>query len=90
LKHELAQLLLYKIAWLKDQNKPAAIEASIFKLFLSESLVESGVDTLRNFGGPGYLTEYEVERDYRDVAGTIIYAGTSDIQRNVIANLLGL
>lgn len=90
MKHDLAQLLLYKIAWLKENKLPGVMEASMFKLFLSESLVESGLSTLRNFGGIGYLTEYEVERDYRDVAGTVIYAGTSDIQRMVIANLLGL
>ena len=90
MKHELAKLLLYKIAWLKEQNKPALLEASIFKLFLSESLIEASQDTLRNFGGNGYLTDYEIERDYRDVAATITYAGTSDIQRNVIANLIGL
>ena len=90
MKHELSQLLLYKIAWLKENKLPAVIEASILKLFLSESLVESSLSTLRNYGGIGYLSEYEVERDYRDVVGTVIYAGTSDIQRIVIANLLGL
>jgi len=90
MKHELAQLLLYKVAWMREQNQSAVLEASIFKLFLSESLVEASLDTVRNFGGIGYLTDHEVERDYRDVASTVIYAGTSDIQRNVIANLLGL
>jgi alkylation response protein AidB-like acyl-CoA dehydrogenase len=41
-------------------------------------------------GGVGYLTEWEVERDLRDAIGGTLYAGTSDIQRNLIARLLGL
>ncbi|MEO0888362.1 MAG: acyl-CoA dehydrogenase family protein, partial [Cyanobacteria bacterium J06648_10] len=38
----------------------------------------------------GYLSEYEVERDLRDAVGGVIYAGTSDIQRNLISRSLGL
>ena len=50
----------------------------------------SGLDAVRIHGGNGYLTEYEVERDLRDAIGGVIYAGTSDIQRNIIARSLGL
>jgi alkylation response protein AidB-like acyl-CoA dehydrogenase len=87
---ETAKLILYKVAWLKSQGKPAAMEAAIAKLFLSECFVESGFDAIRIHGGYGYATEFEVERDLRDAIGGTIYSGTSDIQRVIIARLLGL
>lgn len=87
---ETARLLLYKVAWLKKMNKPAVMEAAMAKLYLSESFVASGLDAIRTFGGYGYTTEFEVERDLRDAIGGTLYSGTSDIQRNIIARLLGL
>ena len=90
LRLETARLLLYKVAWLKDQGKPAMLEAALLKLHLSECFVASGLDAIRIHGGNGYLTEYGVERNLRDAIGGVIYAGTSDIQRNIIASLLGL
>jgi alkylation response protein AidB-like acyl-CoA dehydrogenase len=48
------------------------------------------MDAIRSNGGRGYLTEYGVERDLRDAIGGVLYAGTSDIQRNIIASLLGI
>ena len=71
-------------------GEPAALEASLLKLHLSESFIDSSLDAVRTFGGRGYLSEHEVERDLRDAVGGILYAGTSDIQRNLIARLLGL
>ncbi|MEL6939397.1 MAG: acyl-CoA dehydrogenase family protein [Cyanobacteria bacterium J06598_1] len=90
LRLELAKLLLYKVAWLKDQGKSAMLEASMLKLHLSEAFVASSLDAVRVHGGNGYLSEYGVERDLRDAVGGVIYAGTSDIQRNIIARSLGL
>ncbi|MGK7886342.1 MAG: acyl-CoA dehydrogenase family protein [Crocosphaera sp.] len=90
LRLETARLLLYKVAWLKDQGKAAMLEAALLKLHLSECFVASGLDAIRIHGGNGYLTEYGVERTLRDAIGGVIYAGTSDIQRNIIASLLGL
>ena len=90
LRLETSRLLLYKVAWLKTQGKPAMMDAALLKLQLSESFVESSLDAIRNHGGYGYVTENEVERNLRDAVGGIIYAGTSDIQRNIISNLLGL
>lgn len=90
LRLETARLLLYKVAWHKKQGKPAPMEAALAKLYLSESFVQSGLDAIRVRGGYGYMTEFEVERDLRDAIGGTIYSGTSDIQRNIIANLLGL
>lgn len=87
---ETARLLLYKVAWLKSQGKPAVMEAAMAKLYLSESFVQSSLDAIRTFGGYGYTAEYAVERDLRDAIGGTLYSGTSDIQRNIIAQLMGL
>jgi hypothetical protein len=87
---ETARLMLYKVAWLKSQGKPAEMEAAIAKLYLSECFVESSMDAIRVHGGYGYMTESGVERDLRDAVGGTIYSGTSDIQRVIIAGWLGL
>ena len=87
---ETARLLLYKVAWLKNADKPAMMEAALLKLYLSESFVDSSFDALRVHGGYGYMSDYQVERDLRDAIGGVLYGGTSDIQRNIIARLLGL
>jgi alkylation response protein AidB-like acyl-CoA dehydrogenase len=88
LRLETARLLLYKAAWLKDQNQDVMMEACLVNLHLAESFVESSMDALRIHGGNGYMTDFEVERDLRDSVGTTIYAGTSDIQRNIISKIL--
>ena len=90
LRLETARLLLYKVAWLKQQGQSAVMEAAMLKLHLSEAFVGSSLDAIRNVGGSAYLTENEVERNLRDAVGGLIYAGTSDIQRNIIAAMLGL
>ncbi|MEZ4513832.1 MAG: acyl-CoA dehydrogenase family protein [Chloroflexota bacterium] len=87
---ETARLLLYKTAWLKKAGKPAHMEAAMAKLYLSEVFVESSLDAIRIHGGYGYTTEFEVERDLRDAIGGTLYSGTSDIQRNIIAQFMGL
>ena len=87
---ETARLILYKVAWLKSMGKPATMEAAIAKLYLSEAFVDSSEDALRLHGGYGYMAESGVERDLRDAWGGTIYSGTSDIQRVIIARLLGV
>jgi alkylation response protein AidB-like acyl-CoA dehydrogenase len=66
------------------------LEAALLKLHLSESFVASSLDAIRNYGGNAYLVDYGIERDLRDAVGGVLYAGTSDIQRNIIAKILGL
>ncbi|RME99849.1 MAG: acyl-CoA dehydrogenase [Bacteroidetes bacterium] len=90
LRLETSRLLLYKMVWLKAHNKPCTLEASLLKLQLSESFVVSSLDAIRVHGGNGYLSEFEVERDLRDAVGGVLYAGTSDIHRNIVAKLMGL
>ena len=87
---ETARLLTYKVAWLKSIGKPVMMDAALAKLYLGECFVESSLDAIRVHGGYGYMTEFEVERDFRDAVGGTIYGGTSDIQRNIVAGLLGL
>ncbi len=87
---ETARLLLYKVAWLNQNGKPAVMEAALAKLYLSECFVNSSMDAIRTYGGYGYMTELEVERDLRDAIGGTLYSGTSDIQRVIIARWLGL
>lgn len=90
LRLETARLLLYNLAEKKQAGESAMLEASMLKLYLSESFVKSSLDAIRIRGGNGYLSTTGAERDLRDAIGGIIYAGTSDIQRNIIAKLTGL
>ena len=87
---EAARLLTYKAAWNLERSKTVSLDASISKLFVSESLVSTAMETLQVFGGYGFLTEYEVERAVRDAMGSRLYSGTSEIQKNIIAGWLGL
>ena len=87
---ELGELMLHKVAWLKAQGQRSSMESAIAKLFVSESYVTSSLDAIQIHGGYGYMTEFEVERDLRDAVGGKLYSGTSEIQRNIIASLLGL
>lgn len=87
---ETARLLLYKVAWLKQQGKSAVMEAAMLKLHLSESFVASSMDAIRTRAADAYLGGGGVDRDLRDAVGGLLYAGTSDIQRNIIAKFLGL
>ena len=90
LRLETSRLLLYKAAWLIDNGKPAQIASALANLHLAESFVASSTDAIRIHGAKGYVGEYGVERDLRDAVGGVIYSGTSDIQRQVIARLSGL
>ena len=87
---EMARMQLYKVAWLEQNGKPLLMDAAMSKLYLSEMFVESSLDAIRNHGAKGFASEYEIERDLRDSIGGLIYSGTSDIQRNIVARLLGL
>ena len=87
---EAARLLTYKAAWNLERSKTVSLDASISKLFVSESLVQTMLEVVQVFGGYGFLTEFEVERALRDAVGSRLYSGTSEIQRNIIAGWLGL
>ncbi len=87
---ELARLMVYHASSLKDLRKRTAMEASIIKVFASESLKSACLDAVQIHGAYGYTTEFEVERDLRDSIASTIYSGTSEINVLVITRLLGL
>lgn len=82
---EAARLLTYQAASLKAQGRRHSVESSMAKLFASETANKVAKDAIQVFGGNGYVTEYPVERHFRDAKITEIYEGTSEIQRVVIA-----
>jgi alkylation response protein AidB-like acyl-CoA dehydrogenase len=82
--------LVYRIGALKDAQQDASTEAAVAKLYVSECFVKSCLDAVQIFGGYGYMTEQQVERDLRDAVGSTLYSGTSEIQRNIVARGLGL
>jgi alkylation response protein AidB-like acyl-CoA dehydrogenase len=90
LRLETSRLLLYNVAWTKKTHDKCPMEAALAKLYLSESWMASCQDAIRIHGGYGFMTEHELERDLRDSIGGVLYSGTSDIQRNIIARHLGL
>lgn len=82
--------LVYRIGQLKARGQSAVMQAAIAKLYVSECFVKSSQDAIQVFGGYGYMTEQQVERDLRDAVGSTLYSGTTEIQRNIIAKSLGL
>jgi len=80
-----AELMVLEAARLKDSGKPCLKEASMAKLFASEAAEQICSEAIQTLGGNGYLSDYPVERIYRDVRVCRIYEGTSDIQRLVIS-----
>jgi hypothetical protein len=90
LRLEAARLLVYQAAWLGQQGKPALAEAAAAKLFASEAWIASSLDAIQVHGAYGYMKESGIERDLRDAIAGTIYSGTSEIQRVILARMLGL
>ncbi len=85
-----ARLLTLRAAVLKDRGEPARTAASMAKVFASEVAMKVTTRALQIHGGAGYITEFPIERMFRDAKLTEIGEGTSEIQRMVIArDLLG-
>lgn len=82
---EAARHLVYKAAWLKDHNRPFAAEASMAKLYASETAMRCATKAVQIHGGYGCMKDYRVERCFRDAKVIEIYEGTSEIQRLIIA-----
>jgi butyryl-CoA dehydrogenase len=79
------RLLMYRAAWIRDQGRRHTLEASMAKLFASETAMSAATQAVQIFGGYGYIQDYPAERHFRDAKITEIYEGTSEIQRLVIA-----
>jgi short-chain 2-methylacyl-CoA dehydrogenase len=89
LKIELARNLLYKACWLKDHDKPFALEAAMSKLYCSEVAQQVANEAVQIHGGYGLMKDYDIERHYRDQRLLQIGEGTSEIQRLVISRYIG-
>jgi alkylation response protein AidB-like acyl-CoA dehydrogenase len=87
-KIELARLITYKAAWNFDQGRIDPKLTSMAKMYAARTAVEVADEAIQLLGGYGYMTEYEVERFYRDAKITEIYEGTKEIQKNTIASAL--
>jgi len=87
-KLETARLLTYKAAWNFDIGRIDPVLTSMAKMHAGRVSVEVADEAIQIFGGYGYITEYEVERFYRDAKIMEIYEGTKEIQKNTIASSL--
>lgn len=83
-----ARLMVWRAAQLKDAGRPCLTEASMAKMFASEVAEKVASDAIQIHGGYGYVSDFPVERIYRDVRVCQIYEGANDIQRLVIGRAL--
>ncbi len=85
---EAARQLIWHAAALRDAGKPCLKEAAMAKLFASEMAEKVCSAALQTLGGYGYVSDFPVERIYRDVRVCQIYEGTSDVQKIIIQRAL--
>jgi alkylation response protein AidB-like acyl-CoA dehydrogenase len=90
LRLETSRMMVYRFAWAKTRGQDAAVWASMAKLHVSECFVQNSLDAVRVFGAAGFASGSGLERDLRDSVGGVIFSGTNDIQRNLIAQHLHL
>ncbi|ADK85312.1 acyl-CoA dehydrogenase domain protein [Desulfarculus baarsii DSM 2075] len=86
---EAARLLLYKACWQKDNHQSFSKLAAMAKLYASEVMGRVATEAVQLHGGYGLMREYDVERFFRDQKLLTIGEGTSEVQRLVIARLIG-
>jgi alkylation response protein AidB-like acyl-CoA dehydrogenase len=82
--------MLYRGAWLAQQGQPCAVETSMAKLFVADTAVEIALTCQRVLGAYGLAEGHDMERHVRDLLGMPIVGGSSNMQKNNIANFLGL
>jgi alkylation response protein AidB-like acyl-CoA dehydrogenase len=85
---EAAHLLTLKAAWLKDQKQPYRAAAAMAKKFATDAAMAAATEGVQILGGYGYLTDYPMERYFRDAKAGQIYEGTNEIMRVIIAREL--
>ena len=89
-KLEACRGMLYRGAWLAQQGRPCAVETSMAKLFVADTAVEIALICKRVLGAYGLAEGHDMERHVRDLLGMPIVGGSSNMQKNNIANFLGL
>ena len=87
---EACRHMLYHAAWLANRGRPCSVESSMAKLFVADTAVEIVLSCQRVMGAYGLSEGYDMERHVRDVLGMPIVGGSSNMQKNNIANRLGL
>jgi alkylation response protein AidB-like acyl-CoA dehydrogenase len=87
---ESARLLVYRACWTKDQRKDALLWIAAAKLAVSESAVQAALDAIRVFGGMGIVVDAGIETALRDAIPGLVYSGTSEMQKNIVAREMGL
>lgn len=87
---DISRMLVYRYAWLMSQGKATRHDAAVVKLYTGEAYKNVSDLGLQILGGYGYCMEYPMQRFFRDSRLAVIGAGTSEIQRNIIARGLGL
>ena len=85
-----ARMLMLKAAWEMSTGRDALKTLSMSKLLASEAYVKAANNGMQIMGGYGYIMEYDMQRHFRDARSTTIAAGTSQMQRNLIARQMGL
>ena len=89
-KLEACRLMLYRAAWLAQTDQPCSVETSMAKLFVADTAVEIALVCQRVLGAYGLTEGHDMERHVRDLLGMPIVGGSSNMQKNNIANRLGL
>jgi alkylation response protein AidB-like acyl-CoA dehydrogenase len=87
---EVARTMMWRAAWAASTSSDALREISMAKLFASEVYVKAASVGMQVFGGYGYNMEFDMQRHFRDSRASTISAGSSQMQRNIIAGLMGL
>lgn len=86
--YDIAKLLLYRAAWMKDQGMFAALEATMFKVFIGQASMRSAIEAMQIFGGYGMMRDYKIERSLRDSKLTSVGGGTEQVLNELIARLI--
>jgi len=84
---QIAEMVVERAAWLKDQGKPNQFETSVAKLAASEAAVHAANECMKIFGSYGFSTEYPAERFYRDAKSLQVVEGTSNVQKIIISGM---
>jgi alkylation response protein AidB-like acyl-CoA dehydrogenase len=90
LRLEVSRLLLYRAGELHRAGKRTDEAAALSKLWISEAAIESGLDAIQIFGASGITADTGVDALLRDAVPSRIFSGTSEMQRNIIARMMGL
>jgi len=87
---ETSRMMLYKAGYQFNKGRNITVDLSIAKVVTSENFVQCALDAMQIFGGYGFMQESGIDKYLRNSVGSKIYSGSSEVQRNTIASMLGL